>query len=174
MNVRARGWIMVLVTELGTAALVWPSVYAPVARIVYNASDSVPRGWYRVRPAKSLRVGDIVLARLPTEAAALAAQRGYLPKRIPLLKPIGAMSPQRVCMQGGIVHIDGEAPITALTVDRLGRRLPAWRQCRALHGDELFLLSTTNPASFDSRYFGPVTTSAVIGTARPLWTWSAP
>ena len=166
--------MMVLLTGIGTAALVCPSVHSPVARIVYNASDSVPRGWYRVRPTGPLHVGGMVLARLPPEAAALAEQRGYLPERIPLLKPIGAMSPQQVCVQGGIVHIDGVVSVTALTVDRLGRRLPAWRQCRTLHGDELFLLSTTNPASFDSRYFGPVTTSAVIGTAQPLWTWSAP
>jgi conjugative transfer signal peptidase TraF len=165
---------MLLLTGLGTAALAWPSVHSPVVRIVYNASDSVPRGWYRIDPADSLHVGDIVLARLPTEAAALAAHRGYLPEGIPLLKPIGAMSPQQVCMQGGIVHIDGGVSVTALTVDRLGRRLPVWRRCRALHDDELFLLSTTNPASFDSRYFGPVTTSAVIGIAQPLWTWSTP
>lgn len=165
---------MVLLTGLGTAALVWPSVHSPVARIVYNASDSVPRGWYRVRPAKSLRVGDIVLARLPTEAAALAAQRGYLPERVPLLKPIGAMSPQRVCMQGRIIRVDGVALATALTADRLGRQLLGWPQCRRLRADELLLLSTTNPASFDGRYFGPVTTSAVIGIAQPLWTWSTP
>jgi conjugative transfer signal peptidase TraF len=141
-------------------------------RFVYNASDSVPLGWYRIGATDSLHVGDVVLARLPSDAAAMAARRGYLPERIPLVKRIGAMSPQQVCVRGGIVHIDGVAQATALAVDRLGRRLPVWRQCRALHVGELFLLSTTNPASFDSRYFGPVTTSAVIGRARPLWTWS--
>ena len=73
-----------------------------------------------------------------------------------------------------ILNVSFVVPVTALTVDRLGRRLPVWRQCRALHVDELFLLSTTNPASFDSRYFGPVTISAVIGTAQPLWTWRTP
>jgi hypothetical protein len=48
---------------------------------------------------------------------------------------------------------------------------PAWQQCRRLHDGELFLLSATNPASFDSRYFGPIAVSAVIGSAQPLWTW---
>jgi len=38
----------------------------------------------------------------------------------------------------------------------------------------LFLLSETNPASFDSRYFEPMTALAVLGVASPLWTWNAP
>jgi hypothetical protein len=60
------------------------------------------------------------------------------------------------------------------TVDGRGRPLSAWQQCRRLHDGELFLLSATNPASFDSRYFGPVAVSAVIGSAQPLWTWDTP
>ena len=38
-------------------------------------------------------VGSIVLVRLPADAAALAAQRGYLPAHIPLLKRVGAVAP---------------------------------------------------------------------------------
>jgi conjugative transfer signal peptidase TraF len=174
MNARARCWSVVLSTGLGIAALTWPTVQGPVARLVYNPSDSVRRGWYRVGPTESLHVGGIVLARLPPEAAALAAERRYLPDRIPLLKSIGAVSPQHVCVHDRIVRIDGLAVASALIADRQGRPLPIWQQCRALHDNELFLLSTTNPASFDSRYFGPVSTSAVIGSARPLWTWSTP
>lgn len=156
---------------LGIAALAWPSLQTPVARIVYNPSDSVPRGWYRVGPPDALHIGDIVLARLPAEAAALAAQRGYLPKRIPLLKRIGAMSPQRVCIEKHIVRIDGVAVTDVRETDGRGRPLSAWQQCRPLRDGELFLLSATNPASFDSRYFGPVAVTAVIGSAQPLWTW---
>jgi type IV secretory pathway protease TraF len=56
----------------------------------------------------------------------------------------------------------------------LGRPLPSWQQCRRLEPGELFLLSVTNPASFDSRYFGPVSASAVIGVAHPVWLESRP
>jgi conjugative transfer signal peptidase TraF len=172
MNTRLR--LVILLTGLGIAALAWPSLHTPVARVVYNPSDSVPRGWYRIDPADSLHVGSIVLTRIPAGAVELAARRGYLPERIPLLKRIGAMTPQQVCIDDHAVRIDGVVLATALKADRLGRLLPIWQQCRVLHDDELFLLSTTNSASFDSRYFGPVTVSAVIGSAQPLWTWGTP
>jgi len=67
------------------------------------------------------------------------------------------------------VRIDGVPSAAVLRADRLGRPLPSWQQCRRLRPGELFLLSVTNPASFDSRYFGPVSAAAVIGVARPVW-----
>ena len=174
MNARVHRRGVILFTVLGIVALAWSSDHTFVARLVYNPSDSVPPGWYRIGPPDSLHVGSIVLARLPADAAALAARRGYLPEHIPLLKRIGAMSPQQVCIEKHIVRIDGVVVATALKADRRSRLLPVWQQCRALRDGELFLLSTTNPASFDSRYFGPVAVSAVVGSAQPLWTWSTP
>lgn len=170
----ARRLLVALFSGLGIAALAWPSVHTPVARIVYNPSDSVPRGWYYIGSANSLQVGSVVLAKLPADAAALAAQRGYLPERIPLLKRIGAMSPQQVCIEQHIVRINGVAVADTRIADGRSRPLSVWQQCRRLHDGELFLLSTTNPASFDSRYFGPIPVSDVIGSAQPLWTWNAP
>ena len=167
----ARRVVVALLTGLGIAALAWPSLHTSLARIVYNPSDSVPPGWYRIGPPESLHVGSIVLVRLPADAAALAAQRGYLPEHVPLLKRIGAMSPQQVCIEKHIVRIDGMPVASVHAIDGRGRLLSAWQQCRGLHDGELFLLSATNPASFDSRYFGPVAVSAVIGSAQPLWTW---
>lgn len=153
----------------GLAALAWASFVRPAAHIIYNPSDSVPVGWYRIEPADSLHVGSIVLTRLPADVAALAAQRGYLPTHIPLLKRVGALAPQHVCIVGSIVQIDGVPVAAVLPADRMGRPLPSWPQCRRLHPGELFLLSTINPASFDSRYFGPITASTVIGTAQPIY-----
>lgn len=158
---------------IGLAALAWASFAKPLPHLVYNPSNSVPVGWYRVEPLpqqpNQLRVGSIVLVHLPAEAAALAAQRGYLPPRVPLLKRVGAVAPQRACITGQVVRIDGHTAATALSVDRMGRPLQGWPLCRRLQTGEVFLLSVTNPASFDSRYFGPVRAANVIGIAQPLW-----
>ncbi len=170
----------------GLAALAWASFVYPLPRLTYNPSDSVAVGWYRVdpldhrasslspSPPSSLHVGSIVLVPLPAEAAALAAQRGYLPTRIPLLKRVGAMAPHEVCIADGRVRIDGVPSAAVLAADRWGRPLPSWQQCRRLRPGELFLLSRTNLASFDSRYFGPVSAASVIGVARPVWLESRP
>ncbi len=166
----------------GLAALAWASFVHPLPRLTYNPSDSVAVGWYRVdpldhrtsSPPHPLSVGSIVLVPLPAEAAALAAQRGYLPTRIPLLKRVGAVAPQEVCIADGRVLIDGVPSAAVLSADRWGRPLPSWQQCHRLRHGELFLLSVTNPASFDSRYFGPVSAAAVIGVARPVWLESRP
>ena len=155
------------------AALAWASFVQPNARVIYNPSDSVPVGWYHIessaRQSDSLPVGSIVLTRLPDTVALFAAQRGYLPTGIPLLKRVGAVAPQEVCVTDGVVRIDGVLVAAALHVDRMGRSLRVWPGCRRLRSEELFLLSTANPASFDSRYFGPVGASVVLGVAHPLW-----
>lgn len=167
---------------VGLAALAWAAFVQPLPRLIYNPSDSVPVGWYRVDPQRHganalprpLSVGSVVLTTLPPEVAALAAQRGYLPAHIPLLKRVGAVAPQHVCIVAGQVRIDGVPVAAARPTDRLGRPLPSLQLCRRLEAGELFLLSVTNPASFDSRYFGPVSTSAVIGVAHPIWMETRP
>ncbi|WAG81007.1 S26 family signal peptidase [Metapseudomonas furukawaii] len=146
----------------------WAACATSPPLLVYNASDSVPIGWYRIEPARSISVGNLVLLHLPPGIMSLAARRGYLPANMPLLKTVAARAPQQVCVQGNQVRINGALVARQLRKDRQGRALPTWQECRRLAGDELFLLST-NPESFDSRYFGPVPASTVIGRAQPLW-----
>ncbi|MBN9407299.1 MAG: S26 family signal peptidase [Burkholderiales bacterium] len=180
-RLRAR-LVLAGLSACGLAALAWASFVQPLPRLIYNPSVSVAVGWYRVEtlgrgtssPPRPLSVGSIVLTTLPPDAATLAAQRGYLPTRVPLLKRVGAVAPQEVCIAGRVVHIDGVPSAVVLPADRWGRPLPSWQQCRRLEPGELFLLSVTNSASFDSRYFGPVSASAVIGVARPVWLESRP
>lgn len=175
--------MLATLSAAGLAALAWASFAHPDPRLIYNPSDSVPVGWYRVDPVASaasrsslerMRVGSTVLVRLPARVATLASQRGYLPAHIPLLKRVGAVAPQHVCIVSGHVLVDGVAVARTLPADRMGRPLLSWPECRQLERGELFLLSVTNPASFDSRYFGPVSASAVVGVARPVWLETRP
>lgn len=162
----------------GIAAMAWAGFAASSIRVVYNPSSSVPVGWYGVQAVPvlthhSLPVGSIVLTRVPGPAASLAAQRGYLPAHVPLLKRVGAVAPQHVCIEAGQVRIDGEPVAVVLRTDSQGRALTAWAGCRQLADGEIFLLSDTHPASFDSRYFGPVRVDSVLGLARRIegWRW---
>lgn len=142
----------------------WPTF------LLYNASESAPRGWYWQRPARELKPGLLVFARLPPAPARLAHARGYLPQHLPILKRIGALEGQSACVEHGHLRIDGQAVARTRIHDRLGRPLTPWTGCGQLGRDEVFLL-TNHPASFDSRYFGPVQRSAILGEAVPLWTW---
>ncbi|MDT4855802.1 conjugative transfer signal peptidase TraF [compost metagenome] len=169
MTLATRGaWWSLALLAGSLIALGWTAFAKSPPRFVYNASDSVPIGWYRIDPAGSLAAGDLVLVQLPPEVMPLAAQRGYLPANVPLLKTVAAKAPQQVCVQGSQVLIDGVLVARRLKWDRQGRALPAWQACRRLMGDELFLLSSSNSESFDSRYFGPVSVDAVIGRAQLL------
>ncbi|MBH2008559.1 MAG: S26 family signal peptidase [Xanthomonadaceae bacterium] len=158
---------------ISVAALCVSAAVQMQVRVVYNPTDSVARGWYLIGPSDALHVGSIVLVQLSPVVAAFATQRGYLPKEVPILKRIGAVAPQSVCVRGQAVHIDGAAVATVLAHDGKHRPLLPWAQCRVLMEGELFLLSDVHPASFDSRYFGTIDASAVLGTARPIWTGRA-
>ena len=147
-----------------------PRIHPPI-RLVYNASPSVALGWYLRVPASRLAVGMFVVARLPAAAARLAADRGYLPITVPVVKRIAAAHGEFVCERFRILSIDGRTVARALVEDSEGRTLPAWSGCRDLARNEYLLLGDGAPDSYDSRYFGPVTARAILGRAIPLWTW---
>lgn len=140
-------------------------------QVRFNPSESAPRGFYLFAPARNIHVGNAVFVRLPTAIAAFAAARDYLPLGVPILKRVAAVGGQHVCQRAGEILIDGKAVARLRTVDGKGRPLIRWNGCRTLAQNELFLLSTHSPASFDSRYFGPFNRNTVIARATPLWTW---
>lgn len=153
------------------AALLLPALHAMPLRLVWNASASVPVGLYRIEPPASIGVGDLVLVRPSPALEALMAERRYVEYGVPLLKPVAAVAGATVCRTKLSVTIDGHAAAPALPNDRLGRPLPRWSGCRRLRADEFFLIAPASAASFDSRYFGPVTRTQIIGRAMPVWTW---
>lgn len=170
MTLRSRK--VVLATTIATViALNLASLIELPRRVFYNPTDSAPPGWYLLYSTPVLRAGDVVLTHLPQDAAQLADARGYLPAGIPLTKKIAATEGTEVCVRNRQVFVEGTPWGATLDSDGRGRALTAWPGCRRLRANEFFLLSTSAAASFDSRYFGPVTRESVLGRLIPLWTW---
>lgn len=145
---------------------------APQPRLLWNASASVPVGLYSIDVGAAPARGDLVAIAPPAPLAAWLAARGYLPRGVPLLKRVAATEGALVCRSGVFVTIDGAPAARARPVDRMARTLPLWLGCRRLQRGELFLLGAS-PDSLDSRYFGALPASAVIGTAHPILTRDA-
>lgn len=160
----------VTLASIGVLACLGASWLHPSISLLYNPSASVARGWYLIVPVTRLKIGMLVIARPPAWAARLAAARGYLPIKVPVIKRIAARGGDHVCERAGILSIKGRRVARALTADSASRPLPAWRGCRDLRTNE-FLLGGDAADSYDSRYFGPVVASAIMGRAIPLWTW---
>jgi conjugative transfer signal peptidase TraF len=143
----------------------------PVSQhIVWNITASVPTGLYLNRGKQSIHVGERVAVEPPPALRRLLAERGYLPVGVPLLKRVAAVSGQRVCRFAHGVTIDGELVGVARSFDRRGRSLPAWSGCHRIQSGELFVMNPDAPDSFDGRYFGVLSMTAVIGRATPIWT----
>ncbi|MEL7491984.1 MAG: S26 family signal peptidase [Pseudomonadota bacterium] len=153
----------ITVTSLGIAAF----ASLPI-KWLYNPSPSAPIGFYAIETQRDFAVGDFVAARLPIDAEKLAVQRGYLPKKTPVLKTIAATAGDEICVRNMGVLIN-ELPVAEIqTADSLGRPMPVKTGCYRLHSSEYFLLSTAIKNSFDSRYFGPVGEDDILGVATPL------
>jgi conjugative transfer signal peptidase TraF len=157
---------------LGSALIALPATGLLPSILLYNPSQSAPQGWYRIEPLEHVVRGDQVVSNLPQEAAEFAAQRGYLPRGIPVIKTVAALEGDTGCDTGGVLGINDVPTVRLLAADKAGRPLPSpWRTCRRLLPDEFLLLSDRTQDSFDGRYFGAVQKADIIG--RAVWMGSA-
>jgi conjugative transfer signal peptidase TraF len=168
---RVSSMLVAATASIAACACICPTLISVRQRIFFNPSSSAPRGWYWLASSPSYRLGSLAIAHLPTEAAALAGDRNYIPRTVPVLKRLAAGPGDRVCEFAGSVRINGRPVADAATHDGQGRELRPWIGCRTLPARQYFLLNQDIPQSFDSRYFGPVNETLLLGTAVPVWTW---
>jgi len=138
--------------------------------LVWNATASAPIGLYVGETERVPTRGDLVLVRPPSEVAAFASGRGYLPPDVPLIKRIVGTSGDTICAHGDMISLNGSFLLKRLESDGRGRSLPRWSGCKRLGDTEIFLAMTDVSDSFDGRYFGPIPASDIIGRLQPLWT----
>ena len=164
------GRLATLLAMLGAAVVVVSTIAVkPAPRYIWNASESVPIGLYRLHPTGRLAVTQLVVVEPPEPLATLLEDRRYLPRGIPLLKRVLALPGQTVCRDQLTVMVDRIEMGAARAHDRSGRPLPIWQGCHVIAAGEVFLMNWRSADSFDGRYFGALPTSAIIGAAEPLW-----
>jgi len=171
------GWVislLVLTLGAGTLAL---ALLASCAGLRLNDSPSMPTGLY-VRTSSEADANLVVFC--PAEPfARLSVDRGYRSRgncpdgAEPLAKPIAARPGDVVELSATGMSVNGQLlPNTApLATDTASRSLPHWPFGRYVAAPgTLWVASSYNSRSFDSRYFGPVKASQVREHVRPLLT----
>jgi conjugative transfer signal peptidase TraF len=117
-----------------------------------------------------LTVTELVAVQPPDLLAAFLDLNGYLPIGVPMLKRVLALPGQTVCRNGLTIAVDGIDVGQAQERDGRGRPLPVWHGCRVIADGNVFVMNWQSADSLDSRYFGPLPASGVIGKAIPVWT----
>ncbi|PBB17374.1 S26 family signal peptidase [Mesorhizobium sp. WSM4313] len=158
------------VALVAVAATIAPAFVDMPPLLLWNASASAPLGLYAIRKMAVPAAGALAVVQPPETVARFAAERGYLPLGVPMLKHIKGLPGQDVCRVGRAIIVDGTAMGTARERDRKGRALPDWQGCRTIAAAEIFVMNRGVQDSLDGRYFGPFPASSIVGRAMPLWT----
>jgi conjugative transfer signal peptidase TraF len=163
-----RGRVALLATLAAIAAVLF--TIGPTTHIIWNVSESVPVGLYRLRPIGKFAVTELVAVQPPEPLATFLSQGGYLPRGVPMLKRVLALAGQTVCRSGLIITVDNLEMGKAREHDSRGRPLPVWQGCHVIAEGQVFLMNWQSMDSLDGRYFGLMSTDAIVGRAEPLWT----
>ena len=160
----------ILFTTFVTTSLLLSTVEGGTPHYIWNASNSVPIGLYRVQPVDRLTVTELVAVQPPYLLAAFLDLNGYLPAGVPMLKRVLALPGQTVCRSRLTIAVDGVDVGEARERDGRGRPLPVWQGCRTIADGDVFVMNWQSTDSLDGRYFGPLPASSLIGRAIPVWT----
>jgi conjugative transfer signal peptidase TraF len=144
-----------------------------LAGLRINSSPSLPGGLYLVSAPSATSLVEFCPAAPFAELAIARRYRdaGSCPDGgAPLLKPVVAragdlveLSPEGIAVNGHLL------PNTVpLKIDSKGRPLTSWAPGRYTVGpDSVWVASSYNGRSFDSRYFGPVPLRSIRNYVRP-------
>ncbi|RWK66807.1 conjugative transfer signal peptidase TraF [Mesorhizobium sp.] len=168
----------IVIVPIAVAGLVALACGAWSGGLRVNLTRSSPLGLWRIEPLeRSAAAGDLVFICPPDSPTfRMARQRGYLGRGLcpgwfsPLIKTVVATHRQSVAV-GSEVAIDGR-PLAHSDVqprDSAGRALTPFMGGQVPAG--FLFVHSDFAGSYDSRYFGPVPASGLLGRARPLLTF---
>ncbi|SPD72448.1 putative Plasmid transfer protein TraF [uncultured Desulfobacterium sp.] len=146
--------------------------YSERIYLVYNTTGSLPRGLYFISKEAQIKRGDIVYFKPPFSIRKLLIERNWLPEKANLMKEVVAIPGDHICIGStGKLSINFSEcrQIILLKTDSKGLRMPhPYVDCGFIPKNKCFVL-TDCARGFDSRYFGLIDLSLVIGKATPLF-----
>ena len=168
----------VLPVIAGASAAIWLGAALPVR---VNRTSSAPLGVYAMHRTSDVGRTDLVVICLQDSIAALGRARGYLSAgtcpsgTTPILKQVVAVAGDEVEFQRDVLAVNGQIidRTQRHSMDSLGRPLESLPfGSHIVRDGEVWVLAIHRERSWDSRYFGPVPRSSIVGIARPLLTLS--
>ncbi|WP_345773573.1 conjugative transfer signal peptidase TraF [Aquamicrobium sp. NLF2-7] len=168
----------VAIIGLGAMVLVLLFAAAQLLGLRINLTPSYPLGLWRIMPLERQVAADdlVFVCPPPTPEFEMARDRGYLSAGLcpgwmsPLLKTVVALPGQTIVI-GELVTIDERVlPESVLRpVDAEGRKLSAF--VGGVVPPHHAFLHSSFAGSYDSRYFGPIPLSGLLGRAHPVFTF---
>jgi len=164
------------IVALASAALIGLGGYAAHGAGFYiNATNSAPKGLWRVKTITPWDVERGMLVSIcPPGLRIVEAmrQQGYLQPgscsgsgTVPLLKPVVAFSGDTVRITRKGIAVNGQV----LPNSQAQPQMPAYPAgVYEVRPGEVWIVSSYSAGSFDSRYFGPVSTNNIEGQAKPI------
>jgi conjugative transfer signal peptidase TraF len=153
----------ILIASLALGGRLFPSVW-----FVYNYTDSLPKGFYRIERKTLYHRGDLLVFKVPEEVRRMVKDRHWLRDNGFLVKPLIGLRGDFVCTRFGRFKVAGHDFGGIEKSDKEGRNLPEYDACGVIQSG--FLVGIEGMAnSFDSRYYGPIQECSVLGIAVPLW-----
>ncbi|NEJ81527.1 conjugative transfer signal peptidase TraF [Rhizobium leguminosarum] len=168
---------IVVLSMAGVAAIVL-AVTAVAGGYRINLTPSEPLGLWRIIPLHRPAAVDDLLFICPPETAAMRAARarGYLrsgscPGGVaPLIKTVIAVAGQHVEIGVG-VSVDGRGVSSSSVALRDGKGRPLTPFPSGIVPPGYVFLHSAFPGSYDSRYFGSVPISGILGLAQEVFTY---
>lgn len=129
---------------------------------VFNATPSMPEGIYYLRQVTKWQKDMAVIFRLPHHLDEFASHTSWLKPNGWLIKRVGALEGDRVCIENGVLRINDERIGKAHKTDREGLPLPQLSMCQQVPPGYFFPLGI-GEQSFDGRYIGMIRQTDVRG-----------
>lgn len=170
------------VLDMSISLVIWLivlSISFPLFGLLWNFSDSMPAGIYRI-VNEPIKRGSIVVFCLNDEAAKISKARGYVDSYflptgcanhlISLIKPVVAVAGDSVSQNYQGIKVNGNFVLNSafLIKDSKGRLMPKPSLPEIVPKNQLLLISSYSRFSWDSRYYGFIPVKDIRAVVRPF------